>query len=1250
LRNRSFYLSAVCFALTLGFAGASQAQTSKFNLTYSGPTLSGNILLTAKPNGDGTFTVTGAGGSQAVNGGSLTVSGVVAPTASYGTSSTFYIGDTSSYFGYDDVLTPVSPPFLDGYGLLLTFSGVPTPVLIFNDPTGKYGDGAGYQESFYVGSGGNDALDPAFTDYPITTLTLTPVEPPIAAVEFTQAIQQYQSLSDLEAYLTAHNQPPVPIVAGKPAVMRIYYNPPTEFTGYALTVTGAASDSESMALLPGCAPLAQRARTAPCYATDVFFTPPPGAWSVNIVLADALGNQVDNETLNVMSTTSATMNLAAVKACDTFLSYSTGLPVGSYCGDPSQLLPLSGLLGSMMPTSLVKVTQTGSEKTLYDDIILDPSAPRFYAFSQNTAGDLAYDYYQPAEWASDASFDQYTTYVGVGPGGLGQLQAGSAVAFPHGPVGDSLVASQGHGAVEVDQPFLLNQIDATQQNLDREVSAAVGYLAETGIDPQPQNLPNPYSVPGCWGTSSGGEFGPTWPFTTNNVQSTQGLEYGYDVPNLKVLDPNFTWDVETYCDPTWVSPIDYTTILNILSGGTASFVLNPHPLDLRSPGPVGLTAKTPGQAQPQTQSQITLTLGTYLQVSGSIDATSASLNPVFSQTMYGLTDPGSGTYSIVEQGSSGQALYTRYFTPGGSFSDSFDGSTTTTVQGPAGFVQWVPQTAGTASIAVFDPNGNNLGSVAITGTAPTVSITAPAAGFVGSGPQVISWTAQENGVANFYSRVYYSIDQGNTWTLIGNTIFTTQAVDFSTLPGSPSVLIRVDVSDGANTGSATSAPFAVPKKVPAGVLITSPVSGATRIASKPFYLVGAAYDPDDGSLTGTALAWSDNVAGALGTGSPLAVTLQPGPHTITLTATDSDGNAISTTTRITVAGAAPVVTVTANTLLTNCVSATIGAAPGNQGLALSTVQYSLNGGGTYTSIPLSALPYSFVVPGSSAVNVLAYATDASGQMGAQSAPVALTGACAAGVPKYFGGSPQTTTVGSAFTTPLSAVVTDVNGDPVAGASVNFTAPTTGASATITPATAISGSNGVATAAAKADGTNGSYTVVASVAGFSTTAQFNLTNTDFSLALSDAMVTVQHGSSATVNVTISPLSGFNSAVAFGCTGLPDGVTCTFSPTSVTPSGAPVTGVVTINAATNSKSSSAMLRHVSAGGIALALCLLVPGLRRRKKRFGIFTLLALSVAMLSANGCGGRFHSFTSSVTVTATSGALTHSSSVSLSVQ
>lgn len=54
---------------------------------------------------------------------------------------------------------------------------------------------------------------------------------------------------------------------------------------------------------------------------------------------------------------------------------------------------------------------------------------------------------------------------------------------------------------------------------------------------------------------------------------------------------------------------------------------------------------------------------------------------------------------------------------------------------------------------------------------------------------------------------------------------------------------------------------------------------------------GTAIDPQDGPLTGASLAWTSNVDGSLGTGTTLSIdTLGPGMHTVTLTATDSDGN------------------------------------------------------------------------------------------------------------------------------------------------------------------------------------------------------------------------------------------------------------------------------------------------------------------------------------------------------------------------
>lgn len=57
-------------------------------------------------------------------------------------------------------------------------------------------------------------------------------------------------------------------------------------------------------------------------------------------------------------------------------------------------------------------------------------------------------------------------------------------------------------------------------------------------------------------------------------------------------------------------------------------------------------------------------------------------------------------------------------------------------------------------------------------------------------------------------------------------------------------------------------------------------------------LDGHADDLEDGELAGASLVWRSDRLGRLGTGPQLALpglTLEPGWHEITLTATDSDG-------------------------------------------------------------------------------------------------------------------------------------------------------------------------------------------------------------------------------------------------------------------------------------------------------------------------------------------------------------------------
>lgn len=74
-------------------------------------------------------------------------------------------------------------------------------------------------------------------------------------------------------------------------------------------------------------------------------------------------------------------------------------------------------------------------------------------------------------------------------------------------------------------------------------------------------------------------------------------------------------------------------------------------------------------------------------------------------------------------------------------------------------------------------------------------------------------------------------------------------------------------------------------------VITSPASGLTLQEGVPIRLAGSATDPQDGPLGAAALAWSSSIDGSLGTGSTLDLILpSTGVHTITLAATDSDGN------------------------------------------------------------------------------------------------------------------------------------------------------------------------------------------------------------------------------------------------------------------------------------------------------------------------------------------------------------------------
>ena len=98
--------------------------------------------------------------------------------------------------------------------------------------------------------------------------------------------------------------------------------------------------------------------------------------------------------------------------------------------------------------------------------------------------------------------------------------------------------------------------------------------------------------------------------------------------------------------------------------------------------------------------------------------------------------------------------------------------------------------------------------------------------------------------------------------------------------------------------------------------------------------------------------------------------------------------------------------------------------------------------------------------------------------------------------KAASGTPQTATVNTAFAQRLAATLKDAFGNPVAGATVTFNAPASGASGTFAGGvdTATTNAQGVAIAPVfTANGTVGSYTVTATLGTLTTSPGFALTN-------------------------------------------------------------------------------------------------------------------------------------------------------------
>ncbi len=337
-------------------------------------------------------------------------------------------------------------------------------------------------------------------------------------------------------------------------------------------------------------------------------------------------------------------------------------------------------------------------------------------------------------------------------------------------------------------------------------------------------------------------------------------EVGLNVATQQTFNPNTAKDLMSYCGPEWFSPYNYSAILNRI--------------------PASVAVASAAQETP------------HISVSGDIQDGQVELPRPFwvlNREDGAYADPGAGDYSIVLKDASDNVLFQRFFdilTENiGSDNDS------------GHFHEILPYPPETASI-VFKHGDQVLRSVSVSPHAPVVQVLSPNGGedWPGAGPYTIRWQATDEDGDALTAHVLYSADGGATWeplavNLKGNEL----PVQADDLPGGTDSLVRVMVSDGVNTTFDDSdGPFTVSDKPPLALII-APANGAILYPEQPVILQAVATDPEDGPLPDEQLTWASDVDGPLGTGADLAVPgLSTGLHHVTLSAEDSDGHVTET--------------------------------------------------------------------------------------------------------------------------------------------------------------------------------------------------------------------------------------------------------------------------------------------------------------------------------------------------------------------
>jgi hypothetical protein len=319
----------------------------------------------------------------------------------------------------------------------------------------------------------------------------------------------------------------------------------------------------------------------------------------------------------------------------------------------------------------------------------------------------------------------------------------------------------------------------------------------------------------------------------------------------ELVDPTDNYDIVSYCVPYWISLHNYKRFHN----------------GFQNYGPDTAAA---GAAP-----------GSQLLISGRV------ISATQVEAVAPPTADAAGDYCIELRDAADAPLDRRCFSP------SFYEAVTGGPSDAAGFHLAVPWVEG-ATAVVVTRGDDVLGRVMGSGNRPAVNTPVWQMSEDGSS-LAISWQASDPDGDDLVYNVGLSSARG--YIPLAFEIREEQlAVDARRLPGGEPLTLVIEVSDGFHSRRGESPQsLNLPAKPP--IVTIDPVAEGSLVAGQPFWVFGFASDVEDVALPEEALVWSAN-GQELGRGSQLFATLPPGEHTLTLTATDSDGEQAMTETTL----------------------------------------------------------------------------------------------------------------------------------------------------------------------------------------------------------------------------------------------------------------------------------------------------------------------------------------------------------------